>query len=66
MTSAIDSSTYALDVVDAIDLLVLRVRAVVTRADRQQHHVLAGRLLQGQGHRNASALTRQVGLDAEH
>ena len=42
----------ALNVVSDVDLLVLRVRAVVARAHRQQDHVLARRLLQGQRHRD--------------
>ena len=44
----------ALDVVPDVDLLVLRVGAVVARAHRQQDDVLARRLLQGQRHRDGS------------
>ena len=47
----------AVDVVDAVELLVLRVGAVVTATDGQQNDVLAGGLLEGEGNRDRAALS---------
>ena len=52
----------ALDVVALVDLLVLGVRAVVARAHREQDHVLAGRLLEAQGHRDRAAWKETLGM----
>lgn len=58
--------THPFDVVVAVDLLVLRVRAVVAGADWQQHRVFAGGVLQGQGDRDRPALSRQVRIHPKH
>ena len=51
----------ALDVVALVDLLVLRVRAVVARAHRQQDHVLPSGLLQSQRHRDRATWRTEQG-----
>lgn len=56
----------ALTPLTPVELLVLRVGAIVSRAHRQQHDVLARGLLEGQCHRDAATLSGQVGLHAEH
>ena len=53
----------SLDVVLQVELLVLGVSPVVAGPDGQEHHVLAGHLLQGQGDGDGAALAGQVWFD---
>lgn len=52
--------------VPPVDLLVLGVRSIVGRSQRQQHDVPARSLLEGQGHWDASSFTGQVRLHTKH
>ena len=61
-----NADSYPVDVVGAVHLLVLGVRAVVAGAHGEQHDVLAGRILKGQGDGDAAALTGHVWLHAKH
>ena len=54
------------DVIADVDLLILRVGAVVGRAHRQQHHVLPRRLLERERDRDGAALPGQIWFDAVH
>lgn len=56
----------ALDVIASVDLFVLRVCTIIGRAHRQQHHILAGGLLEGERHRDRTTFAGKVGLDIEN
>ena len=40
------ASSYPIQVIDHVELLILRVRTIVTGSDRQQQDVLTGLLLE--------------------
>ena len=60
------NDTDSFDVILAIHLFVLWVRAIITRSKWQQHHVLSSGFLQGQGHGNTSALAGHVRINPKH
>ena len=63
---SVSSDTYSLYVVLSIHLLVLRMRAVITCAQRQEHDIFASGFLQGQGHGNTATFASHVGINSKH
>lgn len=56
----------SVEVVLAVNLLILRVGTIIGGANGQEEDALPGHLLKGQRHGDGAALANQIWLDAVH
>ena len=58
--------TYSLNVVGNVDLFILRMGAIIRRADGQEKDILARQLLECQSDRNRATFTGEIRLHIPH